>query len=326
MTAYSACLLSVIIPFYNNERYLEDSLASLFDQIADDIEVVLINDGSSDGSAGVVQRLVNRYSPARVKMISQQNGGIAHARNIGLQHATGQYITFLDGDDILCQDYLSTLRPVLLSGKFELIDFNYQRFTDHVPSVINPASSSCTAYDMQQGLTCLTPLFTRSMWHLWNRVFHRSLLNNEVFETGRRYEDVIFTPFIYFKTQKIAHLDCVLYFYRDNTQGITRNVQAKDIADMLFAMQKMLRFASRNPHDKALKQLAASMVLNCFNEVKSMSKHVYGYYFYPEDVRSTFKEAATLCSGTTIPKKKVLQMRYTQVDTLLSKIRWRLKR
>lgn len=323
-TANGAPLLSIIIPFYNNESYLEASLESLFEQIEDDVEVVLINDGSTDHSGDVVQRLIHRYSHPYVVVVSQKNGGIAHARNVGLQHATGQYITFLDGDDRLSRDYLSTLRPILLSNDYELIDFDYQRFTDALPTDL-PTASSCSAYDMQQGLTCLMPLFSRSMWHLWNRVFHRSLLDGEVFETGRRYEDVIFTPFIYFKTRKIAHLDRVLYFYRDNNLGITRNIQEKDIADMLFAMQKMLRFAAQNPEDKAIKSLAAGMVLNCFNEVKTMSRHVYGYYYYPEEVRAVLKEAAALCSGTAIPQKKIWQMRYTYIDTILSRIRWKLK-
>lgn len=315
------CLLSIIVPFYNNDSYLEASLTSLFDQIGEDIEVVLVNDGSTDRSADVVKQVIQRYAHPHLVLITQQNGGIACARNVGLQHASGQYITFLDGDDLLSSDYLSTLRPILQSNAYELIDFDYQRFANTLPVGISTAPSSCSAYNMQQGLICLLPLFTRSMWHLWNRVFRRTLLEGETFATGRRYEDVIFTPFIYFKTHKIAHLDRTLYFYRDNNQGITRNIREKDIADMLFAMKKMLNFAAQNPQDEAIKSLAAQMVLNCFEEVKSMSKQVYGYYYYPSDVRATLKKAAALCSGSSVPRKKIIQMRYTQLDTLFSRIR-----
>ena len=111
-----------------------------------------------------------------------------------------------------------------------------------------------------------------------------------------------------------------------NSQGITRNVKAKDIEDMLFAMQKMLNFAAQHSEDKAIKQLAALMVLNCFNEVKAMSKKLYGYYFYPEKVREALAQAAALCDGTAVPKKKVRQMRYACIDTWLSKLRWVLKK
>jgi len=321
-----SCLLSIIIPFYNNEDYLRACLDSLFVQIDDDIEVVLINDGSTDSSAEIVRQTLSCYVHPHVISITQDNGGIAHARNVGLQHASGQYVTFLDGDDLLSRNYLNTLRPILLSGKYELIDFKYHRFSAKTPEDTQLTEAPCTAYDFQQqGIACLMPLFKRSMWHLWNRVFHRSLLAGEHFETGRRYEDVIFTPFIYFKTRKIAHIEHELYFYRDNNLGITRNVKEKDIDDMLFALQKMLNFSATHNHDNALKQLAALMVLNCFNEVKAMSKALYGYYFYPKEVKAIFRKAATLCDGTVVPKKKIRQMRYAYVDTLFSKLRRTLK-
>lgn len=319
-------LLSIIIPFYNNEDFLGDSLESLLRQVDDDIEIVLVNDGSTDGSAALAQKVLDRYAHPHVIFISQQNGGIAHARNVGLQHASGQYVTFLDGDDLLSRHYLKTLRPLLFSGRYELIDFKYHIFADSAPNDPLPAESAFFASDFSQGVSCLMPLFSRSMWHLWNRIFHRTLLIGESFETGRRYEDVIFTPFFYFKTQKIGHIDHELYFYRDNSQGITRNVKEKDIEDMLFAMQKMLNFAAQHGHDKAIKQLAALMLLNCFNEVKAMSRKLYGYYFYPEKVRTVLAQAAELCDGTTVPKKKVRQMRFAYIDTWLSKLRWRLKR
>lgn len=323
----NTCLLSIIIPFYNNEDYLSDSLTSLFEQIDDDVEVVLINDGSTDRSGDVLQQLLTRYPHPHVILINQNNGGIAHARNVGLQHASGQYVTFLDGDDLLSSNYLNTLRPILLSEQYELIDFKYHKFTGKRPEETPSTSLNYSAYDFQQqGMECLMPLFTRSMWHLWNRVFHRSLLVGACFETGRRYEDVIFTPFFYFKTQKIAHVDHELYFYRDNNMGITRNIKEKDIEDMLFAMHKMLHFAAQHRHDESIKQLAAMMVLNCFNEVKSMSKNVYGYYFYPDKVKKILKEAAALCDGTGVPKKKVWQMRYTYIDTFFSSMRWKQKK
>lgn len=327
MTTSEKCpLLSVIIPFYNNERFLDASLSSLFDQIDDDIQVILVNDGSTDDSANVTARRLAHYAHPHVVTINQQNGGIAHARNVGLQHACGQYVTFLDGDDLVSQRYLSTLRPLLLANTWELVDFDYRKFSDLPPEESPSGPAICTPYDFQQqGMQCLQPLFTRSMWHLWNRVYHRSLLVGERFETGRRYEDVIFTPFIYFKTQKIVHIEDVLYFYRDNSQGITRNVKEQDIDDMLFAMQKMLRFAAQHPQPAAIKPLAAMMLLNGFNEVKAMSKRLYGYYFYPQQVKAVLREAAALCDGTPVPGKKVRQMRYAVIDTLLSKLRWALK-
>lgn len=316
-------LLSIIIPFYNNGAHLTASLDSLFKQIEEDIEIVLINDGSTDNSLTVVSEFIAKNPHDHVRLISQKNAGVAHARNVGLENVRGRYVTFLDADDFLSQHYLRTLRPLLQSDEFDLIGFNYTKVADD--AAVQDAHFSnvrSLSYDFKQrGLKCLTPLFTSSMWHLWSRVYRRSLLHNETFATGRRYEDVIFTPFIYFKTQKIIHVDHDLYFYRDNALGITRNIQVKDIDDLVFAMEKMLAFAARPEQDPDVKQLAALMIVNCFSEVKSMTKSIYGYYYYPKDLRQTLRKAASLCEDSAIARKKVWQMRYPQIDTVLSKVR-----
>ncbi|OAH24498.1 glycosyltransferase [Serratia marcescens] len=319
-------LLSVIVPFYNNEAFVIAALDSLFAQIRDDIEVVIIDDGSTDASGALVGHYLAQRRHPRVIFTSQANGGIAHARNVGLRLATGRYLTFLDGDDLLSDDYLAILHPLLLAGEYDLIDFNYQKFTEQPPKSENRATQP-VAYDFSQlGPSCLQPLFARSMWHLWSRVYKRTLLEGETFEDGRRYEDVIFTPFQYFKTRRIAHLDCELYFYRDNSQGITRNIKPKDIEDLLFAMEKMLRFVAQHPGDEPLRRLAALMLANCFSEVKSMSKAVYGYYHYAPTTLHILRRTADICRNSDVPGKKVRQMRYARVDTLLSKLRGRKPR
>lgn len=320
-------LLSFIVPFYNNENFVVASLSSLFNQIGDDIEIVIIDDGSTDASATLVRQLLAERQHPHVTFISQKNGGIAYARNIGLQHAKGRYITFLDGDDLLSSNYLTILRPLLIANEYDLIDFNYQKFTETPPAQAVETIANSSAYDFaHRGLSCLTPLFASSMWHLWSRVYRRKLLASESFENGRRYEDVIFTPFLYFKTRKIAHLDQVLYFYRDNGHGITRNVKAKDIEDMLFAINKMLRYIDQHPGDEELRQLAALMLANCFSEMRGMSKTLYGYYHYQPEVLHILRRLAEVCSNSGVPRKKIRQMRYARVDTWLSKIRWQLKK
>ncbi|WP_411751298.1 glycosyltransferase family 2 protein [Serratia sp. (in: enterobacteria)] len=322
----STPLLSVIVPFYNNEDFIIAGLSSLFDQIANDIEVVIIDDGSSDASATLVRQFLAERQHPRTKFISQANGGIANARNVGLQNVSGNYVTFLDGDDVLSSDYLAILRPLLLAGKDDLIDFKYQKFSDQPPAPSASSETRYAIYDFEhQGLACLKPLFAHSMWHLWSRVYRCTLLAGESFEDGRRYEDVIFTPFQYFKTRKIAHLEHQLYFYRDNSQGITRNVQVKDIEDMLFAMKKMLQFVDVHRGDEPLRQLAALMLANCFSELKAMSKAIYGYYHYEPATLEVLRQTAAVCRNSDVPRKKVCQMRFPQVDTCLSKLRWKLR-
>ncbi|PIJ49660.1 glycosyl transferase [Erwinia sp. OLTSP20] len=322
-----AHLLSVIIPFYNDERYITDCLISLFEQIDNQVQVVLVDDGSSDTSNALVAGVISKYPDIQVSLIHQSNQGIAMARNAGLKQASGKFIAFLDADDRLSENYYALIKPVLCADQDDLIDFDYQRFSDSPPETIPGEKAQRIPYDFAtEGLACLTPLFTRSMWHLWNRIYRKSLLAGEHFEPGRRYEDVIFAPFQYLKTQKIAHLNNTLYYYRDNAFGITRNIKKSDIDDIHFALNKMIRYVATHGNDPQLRRLAAGMLLNCFNEIKNMTKAVYGFYRYDAAVKRDIKIAASICQGSGIASKKVLQMRFPQVDTVLSALRLAFKK
>lgn len=314
-------LLSVIIPFHNDETFITDCLNSLLAQADDDMQIVIIDDGSTDGSAQQVAALLARHSHPHVTFIQQDNQGIATTRNVGLRHAGGEFITFLDGDDQVSRNYYSVVKPVLLANNDDLIDFNYARFDAVPPAAPQHETAQRTAYDFSgQGLACLQPLFQRAMWHLWNRIYRRSLLADEHFEDGRRYEDVIFTPFQYFKTRRICHLENTLYYYRDNRSGITRNIRPSDIEDMLFALNKIRAMAETRRDEPDFQRLATGMILNCFSEVKSMSKALYGYYYYSASTRNALKAAARLCRGHCKPKK-YWQMRFPGLDTFFSSLR-----
>jgi len=319
-------LLSVIIPFFNNEHFIIDALQSLFVQIDDDVEVIIIDDGSTDNSKVLVDRFLQTLKDQTFSFISQKNQGIAATRNVGLQHAKGTYVTFLDGDDILSTDYYVTLSPYLHQGEFDIIDFNFLQFSDQVPASNTGEKHRCIPYDcLQPESYYLKPVFERSNWHLWSRIFRRELINGESFENGCRYEDVIFTPFQYFKTKRIAHIDKELYYYRVNDSGITRNIQAKDIDDILFAMGKMLAYIQTCPDRDKVAQIVAPMIANCFIEAKKMTKKLYGYYYYTPENIALFKLAAELCKNTSLSRKKYFQMKYPFMDTFISKINYRLR-
>lgn len=314
-------LLSVIVPFHNDEAFITACLSSLLAQADDDMQIVIIDDGSTDGSTQQVTALVARYAHCHITFIRQQNQGIATTRNVGLRHAHGEFVTFLDGDDLVSSNYYAVIKPVLLAGNDDLIDFNYARFDETPPVAPLSETAQHTPYDFSsQGLACLQPLFQRAMWHLWNRIYRHTLLADERFEDGRRYEDVIFTPFQYFKTRRICHLENTLYYYRDNRRGITRNVRPSDISDMLFALEKIRMIAEARRGEPDFQRLATGMMLNCFSEVKSMSKALYGYYYYSADTRKALKAAAVLCRGYCRPKK-YWQMRYPGLDTFFSSLR-----
>ncbi|WP_417644665.1 glycosyltransferase family 2 protein [Citrobacter freundii] len=113
MVNTSGYLLSIIIPTYNNAELITATLASIHQSITDDVEVIIVNDGSTDLTEERINAFYREKDCHNVKYISQKNQGVAITRNVGLTHATGKYIGFVDSDDIVCADYFTILLPKL---------------------------------------------------------------------------------------------------------------------------------------------------------------------------------------------------------------------
>ncbi len=165
--AQSTYLLSVIIPFYNNERFINTCLYSLFSQIDDDVQVIIIDDGSTDKSCYLITQFLLSDTHRHVIFYRQKNEGAAAARNRGLNFAKGKFISFIDGDDVISKNYYSIIKPLLIADHIDLIDFDYQKFANSPPEVQSTEAAQLVAYDFStEGLACLLPLFHRSMWHV----------------------------------------------------------------------------------------------------------------------------------------------------------------
>lgn len=126
----SDCLaVSVIVPVYNVERYLEKCIKSVIDQTLKNIEILLINDGSSDGSQRIIERYQDEY-PEVIKSYIKENGGLSSARNFALELARGTYITFLDSDDYLEKDYLEKLYNVAVKNDADMVCSGQKKVTE----------------------------------------------------------------------------------------------------------------------------------------------------------------------------------------------------
>lgn len=114
-----AALVSVIVPVYNNEAYVEKCIRSIMEQSYQNLEILVINDGSKDHSFEILTKLVEEDT--RIKLFDQENAGVAAARNRGLEHATGEYVTFIDGDDYVGRNYISNLCEKAESQALEMV-------------------------------------------------------------------------------------------------------------------------------------------------------------------------------------------------------------
>ena len=167
--------VSVIVPVYNVEKYLPTCLDSLVQQTLKEIEIIVVNDGSTDNSLSIMQQYAKKY-PDKIKIYSKENGGLSDARNAGMKIANGEYISFIDSDDYISCDFIETLYNVMKAEKSDIVECDTVRFEDGAtPSVIND-NCEVNSFSAEKGLSLL---ITEDKFHqhVWNKLYKLSLIH-----------------------------------------------------------------------------------------------------------------------------------------------------
>lgn len=233
---------SIIIPVYNVEDYLHQCLDSVLCQDFSDWEVVCVNDGSTDGSAAILEDYVAK--DARFRLVTQPNGGLSAARNAGLDAAQGEYILFLDSDDWLVENALMVL-STNLSGE-DMLCFSGRRFFEKTHG-FNP-SDLLKNGDYQSGMdyyneNALLPrdfAFVCVVLRAYRRTF---LMDNGLrFKEGILHEDNLFTPLACYYAKEVRVLNVCLYNYRVRANSITNTVDMKRLTDLMETANELAAF------------------------------------------------------------------------------------
>lgn len=215
---------SIIIPIYNSEEYLSQCIDSVIAQIFQNIEIILVNDGSPDNSKTICEEYVKQYS--FVKLIHKDNGGIADARNVGVLSSTGDYILFMDADDYWEGDFLGELAEFICKNNnpdYILYKYKYyyqkkKIFKD------NEIIVHKDELENKSGISWIKMLLANNKnfnWFPWMGLVKRSFIldNNLFFEKGRNYEDMLWTPQVFLKAQSIDYFNKEIYIYRLERKG-----------------------------------------------------------------------------------------------------------
>ena len=215
-----APMLSVIIPVYNGEKYLSEAVQSVLAQPCDDLEMIIIDDGSKDASGAIADALAGEHENIHVYHIP--NGGVAAARNLGITKAAGQYIAFLDADDILCRDvYTEELHRTMDGGAYDIFSFSHLKSMDNLRwGNLQPAEDGVFQREDSE--------YIRQTWkHFCSYIYRRSLFDDEVcFPVGIRYhEDVCFLFLIVRKARNIMQSSEPWFIYRMNFNSVMHNLR-----------------------------------------------------------------------------------------------------
>ena len=227
--------VSVIVPIYNVEKYLEKCINSLLSQTLEDIQIILVNDGSKDNS-GNIAREYEKNNKNRITYVEKENGGLSDARNYGLKYATGDFIAFLDSDDYIEKNAYEEMYNKAIEENADYVECD---FIWEFPNKIRVDKQ----YPYKNKKEMLS--FVRVV--AWNKLIKRQLItdNNLEFPKGLRYEDVEFTykliPFI----NKFAYVDKPFIHYVQR-EGSIANVQNERTAEIFTVLDNVIEFYKKN--------------------------------------------------------------------------------
>ena len=231
-------MISVIVPIYNAEKYLPELLTSLEKQTDKDLEIILINDGSTDGSADICRQAADKDK--RVHYIYQNNSGVAAARNHALNIATGEYVAFLDADDAVDDNYFSELLVACSDADISVCDISIETRNGDNIKRFTAGNSSFTAV---QALDLLLQRIKINSGPC-GKLFKRETISEVTFPTLKAYEDILFVKDAFAKANSIRSTSSTAYHYYQNTGSAMDNQKKMPSLDIVKANDELIEFIS----------------------------------------------------------------------------------
>lgn len=215
--------ISVIVPVYNSELYLENCLESLKNQIFKNLEIIIIDDGSTDSSFNIAKSFTEK--DARFKIFRKENGGQASARNLGLRKATGDFLSFVDSDDTISPDFFSeNLKHFIKDPELEIVQvpvfFNYGNIDEKLK--INSGRQIITTQKIFKHWIELGDI----TWIVCDKIFKKALLENLSFKEGMLYEDNYLLVDILKRSERIKLSSQGIYFYHHRPGSTTQSAHS----------------------------------------------------------------------------------------------------
>ena len=243
--------ISVIVPVYNSEKIVETCLESILQQSYRNFELIVVDDGSTDGSGEICDRLAE--TDTRLRVFHEQNGGVSKARNTGIGKARGKWITFVDHDDMLPKDAFSSFSQFLDRKDIDIIQGQVFTLRGNNEMPVYPAEEVkdsveiLNIYDYSsRGGTYRT--------NIWGKLYRKELLRQCKFPEGHYCEDIYFNG-LYFSTpniQKAAVLNSCAYIYRDNNASTSHNWDTSVFNDMVRVMAVLYEKVKKRTRSKLL--------------------------------------------------------------------------
>lgn len=243
-------VISIIVPCYNAEKYIGRCLESLIKQTYTNIEIICIDDKSTDDSLTICEKFVKKDS--RIRLIRRRhNRGLSSTRNLGICEAQGEYVAFVDADDWVASDYLATLYRLLIAYQADMAQGSYVRTAIEIDEgQVQPGRETIAC---MTGKEAFYRMFSVAMVQpdieytiVCNKLYRKNLIRNIFFPEGKIFEDQYFTAMCFYMCQKVVTTNKKLYFYRRNLQGITLQKYTVKFQDDIEMHERLVKYFDKN--------------------------------------------------------------------------------
>lgn len=306
--------VSIVVPVYGVQQYIDKCVESILDQKFSDIEVILVDDESPDNCPAICDDYAKKDK--RVKVIHKKNGGLSDARNAGLKAATGQYIAFIDGDDYVSPDYVQTLYNACVENRSDISCCGYYKVygdrLEQKPKIMDHKNFT--------NIEAIRDIFTAGTLcevMTWNKLYRRNLFTNHDirFPVGKIHEDNFTTYKLFYYAGRVSFINVPLYYYIQRSGSI----MGKAFSSKRFHLFEMLieakEFFADKSEDMANELQSARLMwtLGLYNDYLTASKR------NPEDGKVLRQE---LRSTRAIYSNKMITAKHKLLYTLVRLSPW----
>lgn len=266
-------LVTIVVPMYNVEKYIEKCLNSLINQTYKNIEIIIINDGSKDNSLSIAEKKAKGDS--RIKIISQPNQGLSAARNAGIDNASGSYICFVDSDDFVHQDYVKLLLECILKNEADISACGFF-YIDEEGNKWKRKEKENKLYNNEEALKDIFSKEQNTEIMTWNKLYKIQLFrdNKIYFPIGRYHEDNFTTYKLYYYAKKIVMISNELYYYLQRNNSIMGQKFNKKRLDIIDAIEETKNFFKDKELD-LYEEIQCYEILTKINILNNMIRDKY---------------------------------------------------
>ena len=244
--------VSVIVPVYNVELYLEKCLLSLVSQTLQAIEIVVVNDGSTDSSQQIIEDFQKKY-PEKIFGFTKENGGLSDARNFGIDHAKGQYIGFVDSDDYVSQTMFEEMYHLAEKHSAEMVICNLQKVNEQ--GTVTQKLTQLPGFPEKIVLEDHLSVFSDISYFACNKLFSSVLFEEKRFKKGIHFEDIELIPQLLLECHTLAFTPAFHYQYLERQDSISKShtIKGLDILNAVETVGKAFENSRFSGHKTALK-------------------------------------------------------------------------